>query len=58
MHATDPESFVRGGTTLTTVCFLVDEGMEDPNTTISGQSSARQRNGWRANDGPTLNLAW
>ena len=24
--------------------FLVDEGREDPNTTISGPSSARQRN--------------
>ena len=41
--------------------FLVDEGREDPNTTISGPSSARQRNAilmafrWRADDGPTLN---
>ena len=24
--------------------FLVDEGIEDPNTTINGPSSARQRN--------------
>ena len=36
-------------------------GWEDPNTTISGPSSARQRNAiwmafrWRADDGPTLN---
>ena len=36
---------------------LVDEGREDPSTTISGSSSARQRNAikWRADDGPTLN---
>ena len=42
----DPESFVRGGLTLTRFfcCFLVDEGRKDPNTTISGPSSARQRN--------------
>ena len=38
----DPESFVRGGPTLT--FFLVDEGREDPNTTLSGPSSACQRN--------------
>ena len=38
----DPDSFVRGGPTLTIV--LVDEGREDPNTSISGPSSARQRN--------------
>ena len=44
----DPESYVRGGPTLTTV-FLVDEGREDQNTTISGPSPVRQRNG------PTLN---
>ena len=30
----DPESFVRVGPTF----FLVDEGREDPNTTISGPS--------------------
>ena len=30
----DPESFVRGGPTLIT--FLVDEGREDLNSTISG----------------------
>ena len=37
----DPESFVRGGPTLS-LFFLVDEGKEDPNTTISGPSSAQQ----------------
>ena len=30
----DPESFVKGGPTLTTL-FLVDKGREDPSTTIS-----------------------
>ena len=41
--------------------FLVDEGRKDQNTTIKGQSSARQRNTilmafrWRAGDGLTLN---
>ena len=39
----DPESFVRGGPTLT-LFFLVDEERKDPNTTISGQSSARKQN--------------
>ena len=41
----DLESFVRGGPNLITfffVCFLVDEGIEDPNTAINGPSSARQ----------------
>ena len=37
----------QGGPTLTTFCFLADEGREDPNITISGQSLARQRNEWR-----------
>ena len=43
-----PESYVIGGPTLTTffcfvtVLFFVDEGIEDPNTTISGPSSAHQ----------------
>ena len=42
------------------LCFLVDGGREDPNTTISGPSLAppanRHENGicWRAHDGPTL----
>ena len=39
----DPESFVRGGPNLITF-FLVVEGIEDPNITINGQSSVRQRN--------------
>ena len=40
--------------------FLVDERREDPNTTISGPLSARQRNAikmalrWCAGDGPAL----
>ena len=34
--------FSEGGPTLTT--FLVDECREDPNSTISGPSSTRQRN--------------
>ena len=38
----DPESFARGGPTLMIV--LVYEGRKDPNTTISGPSSAHQRN--------------
>ena len=44
--------------------FLVDEGRKDPNTTISGASSARQLNAiymafrWRADVGPTLNVGW
>ena len=41
----DPECFFRGGLILTTFFFfffLVDEGRVDPNTTISGQSSARR----------------
>ena len=41
----DPESFVTGGPTLILFCFLIDEGREDINTTLSGPSSARQRNG-------------
>ena len=41
--------------------FFVDEWRKDLNITISGPSSARQRNAfemaflWRADDGPTLN---
>ena len=54
----DPESFVRRGQFFT---FLVDTGREDPSTTISGPSSARQRNAiliafcWRGDDGTALN---
>ena len=46
------------------ILFYVDEGIEDPNTTISGPSLARQRNAiemsfrWRADDGPTLNAGF
>ena len=41
------------------VFFFVDDGIEDPNFTTNGPSSARQRNAilmtfrWRADDGPT-----
>ena len=36
--------------------FLLDEGIEDPNTTKKMPSSARQRAfRWRADDGQTLN---
>ena len=62
----DPESFVRGGPHLIMFffcfVFLVDEGLEDPNTAINGPTSARQRYaiemafGWWADDGPTLNV--
>ena len=43
-------------------CFLVDEGIEDPNTVINGPSAC-QRNAiviafhWRADYGPTLNAS-
>ena len=47
----DRESFVRRDPTLTSF-FLDDEESPDPNTIVSGSSSARQRN---ANDGQTLN---
>ena len=40
----DPERVVRGGPTLTTFFFLVDEGREGPNTTIIGTSSTPQQN--------------
>ena len=58
-HGADPEIFARGGPTVTTFylflsIFLVDEGYEDPNTTISRSSSAFR---WRADDDPALNLA-
>ena len=41
--------------------FLIDGGIEDPNTAINGPPSARHRNAiemafrWRADAGPTLN---
>ena len=34
----DRESFVRGGPNLIAFFFLVDEGIEDPNTAINGPS--------------------
>ena len=43
----DPESFVRGGQQRganSDNLFLVNEGREDPNLTISGSSSARHLN--------------
>ena len=41
----DPESFVRGGPNLISFfLFLVNEGIDDPNITIDGPASARQRN--------------
>ena len=57
----DPESFVRGGPDFFYYFFLVDERIEDPNTTINGPSSARHQNAikmalsWYADVGPTLN---
>ena len=48
VKCTDPERFVRGGPNLTFYLFFYFFkliGREDPNTTISGQSSARHR--WR-----------
>ena len=49
MHACmDPESYVRGGPTLTTFFFSLMRGGggggKDPNTTFSGPSTPRQRN--------------
>ena len=59
----DPESFARGGPTLTTVFFVFvffDEGKEDPNSTKSRPSSARQRNAikWRFASGPMMAFRW
>ena len=55
----DPKSFVRGGPNLMGVflfVFLVDKGIEDPNTAIKGASSAGQQNPikWRFAGGPTM----
>ena len=53
--------FCQRGSNIDNLFFLFDEGRNDKNTTISGPSSARQRNAikmafrWRADDGPTLN---
>ena len=55
-HARIQKSFVRGDQTLTTFLLFFNEGRDDPNTTISGASSARQRNAiFGVDDGPTLN---
>ena len=40
----DPESFVRGSNVVCLFAVLVDDGREDPNTTICGPSPALQRN--------------
>ena len=54
----DPERFVRGGPTWTIFFFFsfffVDEGREDPSTTICESLSAR----WLADNGPTLNAGF
>ena len=45
LKCADPESFVRGGPNLIAFFFLVDDGIEDPNTAIiNGPLSARQQN--------------
>ena len=50
-----------GPNLITFLYFLVDEGIDDPNTTINGLSPAHQPNAilmalrWRADDCPTLN---
>ena len=49
----NPESFVRGGPNLITFFFCFVEGIEDPNITINGPSSARQGN-WRFAVGPMM----
>ena len=57
----DPEKFCLRESIFDNICFLVDEGTEDPYTAINGSSSACQQNAiemasrWRANNGPTLN---
>ena len=54
----DTENFARGGSDFGKVFFfLVDEGRDDPNTTISGLTLAHQRMAFRCrtNDGPTFN---
>ena len=46
--------FCQRGSNTDNVFFLVDEGREDPSTTISGLSSAMR---WRADDGHGVSLA-
>ena len=52
----DPESFARGGPTVTTFIY---EGREDSSTTISraiiGPPTKRHTFRWRADDDPILN---
>ena len=59
------KSFVRGGPTLTTFLYIVvNEGREDPNTTLSRPSLARRKTPFymafrcRAHDGQTLNAGF
>ena len=50
----DPESFARGGSfdnVFYFIYFLIEEGREDPKSTISGPSSALR---WHTDDDPTL----
>ena len=49
--------FSQRGSNIDKGFFLVDKGNEDPNTTINGPSSARQRMAfcWRADGGQILN---
>ena len=61
VHARIQKKIVSGGPTLITFFFYLMNVRKDPNTTISGPSSAHQRNAIlmafrrRADDGPTLN---
>ena len=56
----DPESFFQSGSNFNYL-FRIDEGREDQNITLSGQSLARQQIAikmgfrWQADGGPTLN---
>ena len=60
----DPDCFTRGGPILTTLFIFLDDRREDPNTTISGPSSACQQNTiemafrWLADNGPLLNTGF
>ena len=47
--------FCQRGSDFDNVFFSVDEGRDDPNTTISGPTSDRQRNACRTYDDSTLN---
>ena len=58
----DPESFVRGVQLQLSFSYFFDERGKDSNTTISGPSTARQRNAiqmafrWRANGDPLVSF--